>query len=205
MDDFVFFFFFQAEDGIRDHCVTGVQTCALPIFAAQMPFAGDRHRYDLEAGRIGPHVAHVFEEIDDLVRLVAAYRAVAGAGSNYENCSGEAGMSRQARQAIGHAVERSGEAAPASGRLQQACEIAPAPLGTAALRSAHCNAGLVRPRQHYLLQRSSEASSTIHLTSSSNVMPASAASSGTSDVSVMPGWVLTSRQTKPCVPSMRSS
>src|SRR5438132_1433846 len=24
-------FFFQAEDGIRDHCVTGVQTCALPI------------------------------------------------------------------------------------------------------------------------------------------------------------------------------
>src|SRR5438034_9492943 len=28
----VFFFFFQAEDGIRDHCVTGVQTCALPIF-----------------------------------------------------------------------------------------------------------------------------------------------------------------------------
>ena len=28
---FVSFFFFQAEDGIRDHCVTGVQTCALPI------------------------------------------------------------------------------------------------------------------------------------------------------------------------------
>src|SRR5438034_7424567 len=27
----VLFFFFQAEDGIRDHCVTGVQTCALPI------------------------------------------------------------------------------------------------------------------------------------------------------------------------------
>src|SRR5260221_7852477 len=26
-------FFFQAEDGIRDHCVTGVQTCALSICA----------------------------------------------------------------------------------------------------------------------------------------------------------------------------
>src|SRR6267143_3730572 len=26
-----FFFFFQAEDGIRDGTVTGVQTCALPI------------------------------------------------------------------------------------------------------------------------------------------------------------------------------
>src|SRR5688572_31696546 len=31
-DDFLFFFFFQAEDGIRDLTVTGVQTCALPIF-----------------------------------------------------------------------------------------------------------------------------------------------------------------------------
>src|SRR2546427_8886097 len=31
----MFFFFFQAEDGIRDLTVTGVQTCALPI---SMPF-----------------------------------------------------------------------------------------------------------------------------------------------------------------------
>ena len=30
--DCCIFFFFQAEDGIRDHCVTGVQTCALPIW-----------------------------------------------------------------------------------------------------------------------------------------------------------------------------
>src|SRR3989442_6330934 len=29
-----FFFFFQAEDGIRDADVTGVQTCALPILGA---------------------------------------------------------------------------------------------------------------------------------------------------------------------------
>src|SRR5205823_9117878 len=28
----LFCFFFQAEDGIRDKLVTGVQTCALPIF-----------------------------------------------------------------------------------------------------------------------------------------------------------------------------
>src|SRR2546430_12725863 len=28
----LFFFFFQAEDGIRDLTVTGVQTCALPIY-----------------------------------------------------------------------------------------------------------------------------------------------------------------------------
>src|SRR2546426_11425059 len=31
---FFFFFFFQAEDGIRDYKVTGVQTCALPIYLA---------------------------------------------------------------------------------------------------------------------------------------------------------------------------
>src|SRR3989441_7083979 len=34
-----FFFFFQAEDGIRDKLVTGVQTCALPI---SWPTAVDR-------------------------------------------------------------------------------------------------------------------------------------------------------------------
>src|SRR6266481_7843353 len=31
-----FFFFFQAEDGIRDGTVTGVQTCALPICMTQV-------------------------------------------------------------------------------------------------------------------------------------------------------------------------
>src|SRR5688500_19143110 len=31
----IIFFFFQAEDGIRDYKVTGVQTCALPISCGQ--------------------------------------------------------------------------------------------------------------------------------------------------------------------------
>src|SRR5574344_2556199 len=31
------FFFFQAEDGIRDDLVTGVQTCALPIYVEGKP------------------------------------------------------------------------------------------------------------------------------------------------------------------------
>src|SRR5260221_592809 len=42
-----FFFFFQAEDGIRDHCVTGVQTCALPIYRAMC------------GGRSGARTAHL--------------------------------------------------------------------------------------------------------------------------------------------------
>src|SRR5256885_4956666 len=33
------FFFFQAEDGIRDYKVTGVQTCALPIYDPQAEHA----------------------------------------------------------------------------------------------------------------------------------------------------------------------
>ena len=35
-----FFFFFQAEDGIRDWSVTGVQTCALPICCRNKKWAG---------------------------------------------------------------------------------------------------------------------------------------------------------------------
>src|SRR2546426_3009289 len=41
---YCFFFFFQAEDGIRDYKVTGVQTCALPICGdgrARLRTAGD--------------------------------------------------------------------------------------------------------------------------------------------------------------------
>src|SRR2546422_2830336 len=62
-----FFFFFQAEDGIRDVAVTGVQTCALPIcgqFRAG-PRSGsyrraDRHRADGRppaggVARLAPH------------------------------------------------------------------------------------------------------------------------------------------------------
>src|SRR2546427_3659368 len=38
-----FFFFFQAEDGIRDLTVTGVQTCALPISAPRPRQDPGRH------------------------------------------------------------------------------------------------------------------------------------------------------------------
>src|ERR1039457_7550496 len=42
---FFCFFFFQAEDGIRDYKVTGVQTCALPICIGSY---GDFRASDLE-------------------------------------------------------------------------------------------------------------------------------------------------------------
>src|SRR3712207_7445525 len=67
--------FFQAEDGIRDIGVTGVQTCALPIYGAPvdmqhtacrdgglaLPSGTDRAAGSCRAGRLGtfgqPHVA----------------------------------------------------------------------------------------------------------------------------------------------------
>src|SRR5256885_12265110 len=36
------FFFFQAEDGIRDYKVTGVQTCALPIYSRSREMGASR-------------------------------------------------------------------------------------------------------------------------------------------------------------------
>src|SRR5256885_4930698 len=50
----IVFFFFQAEDGIRDYKVTGVQTCALPI--SEIAYA--------EALRRGAVQAQLLEELD---------------------------------------------------------------------------------------------------------------------------------------------
>src|SRR2546425_6520854 len=58
----MFFFFFQAEDGIRDKLVTGVQTCALPILNASVKLA-----YGLSAQRHGiVHLVFLVELLDDL-------------------------------------------------------------------------------------------------------------------------------------------
>ena len=52
---FVFFFFFQAEDGIRDIGVTGVQTCALPIctFCVLLPNVSsdtlEKHNFSIDS------------------------------------------------------------------------------------------------------------------------------------------------------------
>src|SRR5690606_40860439 len=44
---FFLFFFFQAEDGIRDFHVTGVQTCALPISAQHIAKPGRESALEL--------------------------------------------------------------------------------------------------------------------------------------------------------------
>src|SRR5689334_23606061 len=70
----LYIFFFQAEDGIRDGTVTGVQTCALPIWVGR-PLAQQQRRADLEreAGRPAPDLALAVEleaaEVVDGTRL----------------------------------------------------------------------------------------------------------------------------------------
>src|SRR5207248_3451904 len=62
------FFFFQAEDGIRDRTVTGVQTCALPIY--------DR------AVLVDPHAVGDVDDAEQLVDDVGLVeeRGVVGVG-----------------------------------------------------------------------------------------------------------------------------
>src|SRR5690606_39669878 len=70
-----FFFFFQAEDGIRDFHVTGVQTCALPICRigpADGPWLGQHGFGDRSRQRLGGLEAaeqrQDDEEVDEVVR-----------------------------------------------------------------------------------------------------------------------------------------
>src|SRR5688500_20166708 len=66
------FFFFQAEDGIRDYKVTGVQTCALPIFLT-------RKSHTVEDGELAVklrlQVGELWEErLGDNERAVEAFK-----------------------------------------------------------------------------------------------------------------------------------
>src|SRR5256885_4140954 len=51
------FFFFQAEDGIRDYKVTGVQTCALPILRPEKPGRTKRLRRGSRMGGLEAVIA----------------------------------------------------------------------------------------------------------------------------------------------------
>src|SRR2546427_10123918 len=90
---YVFFFFFQAEDGIRDLTVTGVQTCALPISR------------DNPAGVLGPEGA-----LQGRLAEVSKLRQHADHGAQHERLDApQAGEEDQAADRRDH--HRAGERA----------------------------------------------------------------------------------------------
>src|SRR5256885_8562330 len=68
------FFFFQAEDGIRDYKVTGVQTCALPIYGLSRISTANQQRWaTLAVSALGvklPRLALTLRGIGDEAALV---------------------------------------------------------------------------------------------------------------------------------------
>src|SRR3989441_753978 len=110
------FFFFQAEDGIRDKLVTGVQTCALPISHGQRarPARRVRHR----DGRPG----------------LGRPRARAGAGERHGQRGRESQVARRAGERRSLPAESAGPGALAPGDPRAALRARPRPRARAADR-----------------------------------------------------------------------
>src|SRR2546430_8468008 len=75
------FFFFQAEDGIRDLTVTGVQTCALPILDDADAVAGGAGTLGVGAEQGRLHAVGRGEGLADRVEEAGVGRRVAAPGA----------------------------------------------------------------------------------------------------------------------------
>src|SRR5256886_11809760 len=62
------FFFFQAEDGIRDLTVTGVQTCALPICEDDGSLFCDYFNVTDEGNFEGENILNITEPIENVAK-----------------------------------------------------------------------------------------------------------------------------------------
>src|SRR5206468_6405247 len=74
-----FFFFFQAEDGIRDLIVTGVQTCALPISRGGVPAFALRD--GRQANPAPPHARGIVDQRSEERRVGKAWRVISAPGA----------------------------------------------------------------------------------------------------------------------------
>src|SRR2546430_4341819 len=89
------FFFFQAEDGIRDLTVTGVQTCALPICAC----SGSHSRRRLHPEVSASPIAAAWARSRQPARVQTRNRSLAssvllGQGGTVEHSAGRSGSVR---------------------------------------------------------------------------------------------------------------
>src|SRR2546430_11118645 len=93
----LFFFFFQAEDGIRDLTVTGVQTCALPIAREQPVDSPARgvHR---------THARHVRPDRPPLGRRLSKDYSSAGSAGATRPGGGFGGGAKPSSESMGEAV-----------------------------------------------------------------------------------------------------
>src|SRR5258708_8737247 len=78
----LFFFFFQAEDGIRDDLVTGVQTCALPIWFEFIHIDISQANHDATHEDIVAATKEVVEYAKTTGALVESEPHYFGGGSN---------------------------------------------------------------------------------------------------------------------------
>src|SRR2546427_7799364 len=83
----LFFFFFQAEDGIRDLTVTGVQTCALPIsFASASALARPMPREAPVTRAVFPERLLMMGLLDRLVDSESGCAYAPSSDRNIETC-----------------------------------------------------------------------------------------------------------------------
>src|SRR5204862_2379617 len=90
-----FFFFFQAEDGIRALYVTGVQTCALPI-SLRLGRIGAGPHGNREAALAGD-AAHVHGQVDEVGRASCRERVEVWAGSRARETKRRSRAARRSR------------------------------------------------------------------------------------------------------------
>src|SRR2546422_1442827 len=121
-----FFFFFQAEDGIRDVAVTGVQTCALPISHDRIREAASHGLVPAQTKAIHRLIATSMEEIYgvDLERHCAALAAHCRDGELWE-------------KAVTYLAEAGSRAAERSAHREAAAAFEQALVGLGQLRESY--------------------------------------------------------------------
>src|SRR2546421_6752167 len=117
-------FFFQAEDGIRDLIVTGVQTCALPILAGMCPTVA---RSDRSQSVRVPLRVLIAEDSEDDAGLLLRELQRAGFDPAYERVDSptamQAALDRQAWDLVIGDYSMPAFSGPAALALLRACDL----------------------------------------------------------------------------------